>query len=148
VASTYAKRLAKLEELLADKVNQPLAYLWLEDGETHEECCIRCGYDPSQIDRITFIRWLDPALGEGPKEYGWDVPEAGPPKDPEPTIEDDAGQIVRGDAQRSEAGATPAARDPDFEQETRYREALERREREDIQDKLDIAAKAFARSIA
>ena len=30
MASAYAKRLAKLEELLAARINQPLAYFWLE----------------------------------------------------------------------------------------------------------------------
>ncbi len=70
MASAYSKRLAKLEELLASKVNRPLAYLWLNDGETREECCIRAGYDPSQIDR--FCRWLDPALDEIRPEYAWD----------------------------------------------------------------------------
>jgi hypothetical protein len=64
MASIYAKRLAKLEELLAARINQPLATLWREAGERQEECCARCGYDVSQISKITFIRWLDPGTGE------------------------------------------------------------------------------------
>ena len=47
-----------LEELLASRINQPLAYLWLNADETQEQACIRCGYDPSMVDRIKFVRWL------------------------------------------------------------------------------------------
>ena len=45
MASTFSKRLAKLEELLASRLNQPLATLWLDEGETREERCIKAGYE-------------------------------------------------------------------------------------------------------
>ena len=64
MASPYAKRLEKLEALLASKINRPVAHLWREPGETQEECCVRHGYDPSHVGQIMFIRWLDPTRGE------------------------------------------------------------------------------------
>ena len=131
MASAYAKRLAKLEELLASRINQPHATLWQHAGETQEECCIRRGYDPLQASKIRFVRWLDPALGEAPPEFSWDVPEPGPPSD-------DAGQTVRRAAQRSEIGETPVARTFDDleEAESRYREAIKQREAEIVQEKV------------
>jgi hypothetical protein len=140
MASTYAKRLAKLEELLASRINQPLAYLWLNAGETQEQACIRCGYDPSQASRIRFCRWLTPEENAVASKPHWD--------DPDPGLPDDAGQTVKGEVPRSEAGATPAPREPDPADVARYRDAIEQQEREDTQEKLDIAAKLFIRSIA
>jgi hypothetical protein len=58
MASPFAKRLEKLEQLLASKINRPLAFLWQHAGESQEDACIRCGYDPSQADRIRFYRWM------------------------------------------------------------------------------------------
>jgi hypothetical protein len=139
----FASRLAKLEELIASQVNKPIATVWVDVGETQEQACVRCGHDPALAPMIMFIRWLDPQLGETPPEFSWDVPEPGPPKD-------GAGQNVSRDAQRSEIGETPVARNPTpdlDEAETRYRAAIEEREREVIAEKLHDAAKAFAKSI-
>ena len=137
MASAYSKRLAKLEELLASKINKPLAYLWLNAGETREEACVRAGYDPSQAGRINFVRWLDPELGEAPKEYSWDVPEAGSPKDETPRVTPDP------------EPRRPVTPDPvvDPDAETRYREAIERREAELVAEKLHAETKAFAKTI-
>jgi hypothetical protein len=152
MASTYAKRLAKLEELMAAKLNVPLAHIWLEAGETREEAIERAGYDLSQADRITTIRWRDEReTGIAPPSFSWDDPEPGPPADSQQQtdqVEDDAGQTVRGDVQRSEAGETPAACTPDFETEERYKAAVEQRAREIVAEKLAEATAKFSKSIA
>jgi hypothetical protein len=83
MASTHAKRLAKLEELMASRLNQPLATLWLDEGVSREEACIRAGYDVSLVDRIRFVRWMTKEeAGIDPPSYSWDqAKEPGPPKD-------------------------------------------------------------------
>jgi hypothetical protein len=92
MANAFTKRLEKLEAMMASRINAPLAFIFVNTGETNEEAAVRCGYDVSQLDRIRFVRWLDPARGEAPPEYSWETPEPGPPSeaplripDPEPT---------------------------------------------------------------
>jgi hypothetical protein len=43
MASTFSKRLAKLEEQLAAKINAPIAWLWLNADETEEQACAKAG---------------------------------------------------------------------------------------------------------
>jgi hypothetical protein len=57
MASTFSKRLVKLEEQLAAKINAPIAWLWLNADETEEQACAEAGIDPSEVHRIRFIRW-------------------------------------------------------------------------------------------
>jgi hypothetical protein len=148
MASTFSKRLAKLEELLASKINQPLATLWPNAGETREQACIRCGYDPSQLDRIRFVRWLDPALGEAtpppaPLEYG------PPSEEPVITTKSSTPQQTEFEELIANRPSNPkdAPIEPDLEAETRYRAAIEQREREIVQEKLAEATARFAKSI-
>ena len=137
MASTYAKHLQKLEEQMASRINQPLAHVWVEAGETREEAIVRAGYDLSQADRIKTIRWMTRAESASAPPKPWDQPhEPGPPPEDRPQVGDDAGQTVRGDVRRSEAGETPAARTPDFEAEERYKAAVEQRAREIVAEKL------------
>jgi hypothetical protein len=82
MGNPLSKRLAKIEELLANRLNAPLGYVWLRAGESREQGCIRLGYDPALADRIAYYRWLDPALGEvaPPIQHPLDpIVEAGPP---------------------------------------------------------------------
>ena len=155
MASPYAKRLQKLEELLASRINQPLATIWVEDGETKEEAITKAGYDPSMADRIHTVRWMSPEEIAAAPPPPWEVPHAGPPTD-------DAGQIVRGDAPLSETGETPVARNPDAEDgakhqldleeliaaNEKYEAAIKRRESEIVSEKLQAATRAFSKSIA
>jgi hypothetical protein len=138
MASPFTKRLERLEALLASKINAPLTTLWIDQGQSKAEACIRSGYDPSQLDRIRFVRWLDPALGEAapppaPAEHG--PPEEAPDR-PDPQ-QIDLEELI---------AAAPI--EPDPEAETRYREAIERREKEIVAEKLQAATTAFAKSIA
>jgi hypothetical protein len=103
---------------------------WDADEETKEEAAARKGYGPDQVPRLRFIRWL--AIGEGKTEVITPTAdgrvEAGPPAD--------APDVVR--APRDGARAQdPEARDHDrLAQEQRYREAVERLERERINERL------------
>jgi hypothetical protein len=81
VANAFAKRLARLEELLAAKLNRPLAFLWLRDGESQEEACIRAGYDPAMVGRIFFVRWLTKAEIAAERPSWEETNEPGPPRE-------------------------------------------------------------------
>ena len=124
MASTYAKRLAKLEELMASRLNEPLATLWLNAGETREQVCIRAGYDVSMVDRIRFVRWLtEDEVAAAPPSYTWDqANQPGPPQD--------------------DPREDPPAQDPQEEEE--YQERIARRLQT---EKLFEATKAFAKTI-
>ena len=78
MASAYSKRLSKLEELLAARINAPLAFIWMHAGESREEACARCGYDPAMVNRLRFVRWLteEEATADPPLD-AWAEP--GPP---------------------------------------------------------------------
>jgi hypothetical protein len=134
MASNYAERLQKLEELLASRINQPLAYLWQQSGESREQTCVRAGFDPSQIDRIKFVRWLTPEeAGINPPSYSWDqLNKPSPPQD-EPKPQDPVEDPVEL---------------PVLETETQYQERLERERRRLQAEKLAEANYRFARSIA
>jgi hypothetical protein len=86
MASTYAKRLQRLEEQMASGLNQPLAYVWVEAGETREEAIVRAGYDLSQADRIKTIRWMTRAESASAPPKPWDLLHgAGPLPDEGPS---------------------------------------------------------------
>jgi hypothetical protein len=108
-------------------VNGLIGHIWQEAHETPEEAAIRCGFAPEQLPRLMVIRWLRP--GEEPAEIIPSSPEgrcgAGPPVD---TAQDPVG-----------AAREPAVRADEHDrlaQEQRYREAVERLERERINEKL------------
>ena len=88
MASTYAKRLQKLEELLASKLNKPLAFVWINTGETREQACLRAGYDPSQASRIKFCRWMTPEEAAAAAPPPWDQPHEPDPPEEAPTRPD------------------------------------------------------------
>ena len=142
--SPLNKRLEKIEQLLADRINKPLATIWLDDGETREQACIRLGYDPSQVDRIHFIRWLTPEEGKTAPKPHWDEPQAGPP--------DASGSLHSETSTPSVTEIAPQPKQMDLEQmiaaRERYERAIKRREAEIVAEKLAAASKAFAKSIA
>jgi hypothetical protein len=136
MASTYAKRLAKLEELLAAQTNKPLAIIWIEEGESREDACVKKGVDPSLAHRCVFVRWkTSEETVISPPAYPWDqVVEAGPP-------DEEAKEV------QVEPVSSPPTREPDPEAENRYRLAIEQREREIVNEKLQEGYERFARSI-
>ena len=146
MANALSKRLARLEELLSDRLNTPVAVRWFDADKQSSEQVLDAMVASGEIaaadrGRVKLVRWLTAAEYEAAKPFCTWAEEIGPPAD----TQDHAGQIVRGDAHRSEAGATPVARDPGAED--RYREAVKRREAELVQEKLAAAARLFARSI-
>src|SRR5207344_669832 len=130
MASALHKRLAKLEEALASKLNQPLAYVWINDGETREDAIVRAGYSLDQAHRIKTIRWLTSEEAAAAAPLPWDVPDPGPPPDG-PGVE--AASTLAPEP-RSEVGRQdrPSRVQPKFDEEaeSRYRLAIEERERE------------------
>jgi hypothetical protein len=136
MASTYAKRLQRLEEQMAARINKPLAYIWVDAGETRDEAIAKAGYDPSQADRITTIRWMTSAEAASAPPKPWDVPDPGPLPD-EPQQE--------ASPPPDEPTAVPYV---DEHAEKRYREAIARREAEIITEKLFDDRRRFAKTIA
>jgi hypothetical protein len=144
MASPFAKRLAKLEEQMAAKVNQPLAYLWRERDESHADACIRAGYAQADHRRVMTIGWMTAERAKVAAPLPWDVPDPGPPPDSQPPSQEPP--EPQNEASRSNRPSKTAPKF-DEEAESRYRLALEEREREIINEKLYDAAKAFAKSI-
>ena len=132
MASAYSKRLAKLEELLAARINAPLAFIWMHAGESREEACARCGYDPAMVNRLRFVRWLteEEATADPPLD-AW--------AEPGPLGED----VVPDPVQE-----LPAKDAVDLEAAERYRTAVERRAAELVAEKLAGATSKFAKTIA
>jgi hypothetical protein len=148
MASPFSKRLQKLEEAMASRLNQPIGTVFLEQGETKLDACVRAGYDPAYIDQVMSVRWLDPEKGEAHVE-----PEllAGPPDDPEgPPPLPNAHQSEPIDTQNSATEPDPS-RQVDIEEliaaRERYDAAIRKREAEIVTEKLQEATRRFGNSI-
>jgi hypothetical protein len=149
MASTYAKRLQKLEEQMASRINQPLAHVWVEAGETREEAIVRAGYDLSQADRIKTIRWMTPEEGKLAAPKPWDQPhEPGPPKDDlHRSVEPEArpAQFVTPDPEMQSLSEDPLTHPVPVDP---VEEDIDRRAaRRLLNEKLFEATKAFSKTI-
>ena len=146
MASSLDKRLQRIEELLQDRLDTPVAFIWLKEGEDPEaigdEMIASGKISAADRSRVRFGRWLTEAeYTENKPHYDWQHGMAGPPDDGKKLSQNSES------SDHAEAGATPSARDPTPEQEARYKEAVERRARELVQERLDAGAAAFAKSI-
>jgi hypothetical protein len=140
MASTFSKRLAKLEEALANRINAPTAFKFVGRDETEaqgEDRLIAAGeIGEADRGRVQFIRgWrtvanlLQPLTGGG-----GELPHARP---------DIAAEIVTEITERSE----PPRWQDKYETEEEYRLRLKREERRMLNEKLADARTKIARSI-
>ena len=142
MANALSKRLARLEELLSDRLNTPVAVRGFDADKQSSEQVLDAMVASGEIaaadrGRVKLVRWLTKEEYETLKPHSTWASEAGPPRD---NLSEQKFGI-----------APPPAREPiepSPEQIARYKEAVALREREIEQEKLDAAAKIFAKSIA
>jgi len=139
MASSLDKRLQRIEELLSQQINTPVATIWLAEGQdpdaVRDEMIAAGKVAAADRSRIKLIRWQTAEERGISEPKGWDMPDGyGPPVD-------------KSISQNSELLSTTPV-DPSPEAVARYQDAIARQEAEDTADKLAHAAKLFDRSIA
>ena len=144
MASALDKRLARIEELLRDRIDTPVACVFLYEGEDPEQVLdtmVAAGkIAAADRDRVKFIRWLTAEEYVAIKPHSTWAGEIGPPRD--------SGEAVSKNLETEIPPARAPDPEPTPEQIARWKEAIAQREREIEQEKLDAAAAAFDRSIA
>jgi hypothetical protein len=130
VIDTNEARLAKdsiATIILDERANEAIATIWWESAdESREQCAIRHGYSADQVHQLIFIRWW--GLGERPQVEQPKFTEDGRPFEAGPPVD-----VAHVDVAHASRQACQDARAPDHDrlaQEQRYREAVERLERE------------------
>jgi hypothetical protein len=149
MASNLAKRLARLEELLAARLNTPVALLWLGEGQDPgaltDELVASGQIGAADRPRVRFVRWQTEA--ESAKAEIWradDEKKTGLEPGPGPLAEVHVGIADHGS---HETSGSPVELAAPLETEDQYRERLKREERRLVNEKIEEAAIRYARSI-